>query len=158
MEPNETITQSPVSIVPRWFAAAFLVLGLIGLTDATYLSIRHFSLMPGTCLIGTGCDNVLASAYSVFAGVPVAFFGVAYYLAIVIFASAALYTKNSRFMLAAAALSVTGLFASAWFVYLQFFILHEICAYCMISATTSLLLFIGGVLTVLKMRKRESGS
>lgn len=145
------------SNVPRWIAGSFLALGSVGLFDSTYLSFRHFSLVPGTCLIGTGCDNVLASTYSVFAGVPVAFFGVAYYLAIVVFAIAALYTKNFRFMLAAAALSVTGLFASAWFVYLQLFVIHQICAYCMISATTSLLLFIGGVLVALKMRKRESG-
>ncbi len=158
MEPKETTNAEGNVGVPRWLMLSFLTLGVIGLTDATYLTFRHFSLASGTCLIGTGCDNVLASVYSVFAGIPVAAFGIAYYLAIVVLAVAALYTRNFRFMIAAAALSVTGLFASAWFVYLQFFVLHEICAYCMISATTSLLLFIGGVLVAAKMRKGISGN
>lgn len=153
MDANET-ANSPISGVPRWLMLSFLFLGSIGLIDATYLFIRHFSVTPGACLLGEGCNNVLASVYSTFHGVPVALFGVAYYFGTVLLASLALYTKNPRWMLAAGALTLAGLFASAWFVYLQLFVIHEICAYCMVSAGTSTLLFIGGIVTMIKMRKQ----
>lgn len=148
----------PVSGVPRWLTLSFLILGGIGLVDASYLSVRHFSVTPGACLLGEGCNNVLASVYSTFHGIPVALFGVAYYFGIVLLASLALYTKNPRWMLAAGTLTLAGLFASAWFVYVQLFVLHEICAYCMASATTSTLLFVGGVVVVSKDWKRSKES
>lgn len=152
MDANQTTN------VPRWLTLAFLFLGSIGLIDASYLSVRHFSVTPGACLLGEGCNNVLASAYSSFHGVPVALFGVAYYFSIVLLASLALYTKNPRWMLAAGALTFSGLFASAWFVYLQLFVIREICAYCMASAVTSTLLFVGGVAVVSKVWKQSEES
>lgn len=135
---------------------AFLILALIGLSDASYLTLRHFSVVSGKCLVGQGCDRVLASAYSVFAGVPVAAFGVAYYLVIAAFTLAALFTKHPRWMLAAGALSVAGIMASAWFVYLQLFVLHAICVYCMTSAGTSTLLFAGGIFVAKQYLKSEN--
>ncbi|MBI2406340.1 MAG: vitamin K epoxide reductase family protein [Candidatus Harrisonbacteria bacterium] len=133
------------SVFIRRVASFFLALGGVGLFDSTYLTFRHFSVTPGACLLGEGCNNVLASAYSTFHGIPVALFGVFYYSVIIALAIAALWTKNPRFMLAASAATLAGLFASAWFVYVQLVLLKEICAYCMASAATSTLLFVGGV-------------
>lgn len=163
MDANET-QHSTVSGVPRtsnvlrWLTLSFLFLGSIGLVDATYLFIRHFSVTPGACLLGEGCNNVLASVYSTFHGVPVAFFGVAYYFGIVLLASLALYTREGRWMRAACIFTIVGFIASAWFVYLQLFVIREICAYCMASAATSTLLFIGGVVAVSKVWKRSEES
>lgn len=158
MDAKQTTNVPQPSNGLRWLMIAFLVLGSIGLIDASYLSVRHFSVTPGACLLGEGCNNVLASVYATFHGIPVALFGVAYYASIVLLAFLALYTKNSRWMLAAGALTLTGLFASAWFVYLQLFVIREICAYCMASAATSTLLFVGGVAVVSKVWKRSEES
>lgn len=154
MDANQTTNISQASNVPRWLIFTFLLLGGIGFIDSLYLSVRHFSITPGACLLGDGCNNVLASAYATFHGIPVAFFGVAYYAGIVALTSLALYTKNVRWMFAAGALTLTGFVASAWFVYVQLFVLHEVCVYCMASAVTSTLLFAGGVAVVLNVRKR----
>ena len=50
-------------------------------------------------------------------------------------------------------LTVIGLLASLWFIYLQLFVIKAICLYCMFSAFTSITLFVFGII-VLKLKSK----
>lgn len=132
----------------------FLLISFIGFADAAYLTATHYSGAAAACGILEGCDKVLASAYSVFAGYPVALLGAVYYLLLIAFLLMYLATKQKRFLLIAAGLTPIGFLASLWFVYLQAFVLRAFCFYCLISALTSTLLFIIGSYILWKQKTK----
>jgi uncharacterized membrane protein len=123
----------------------FIILAGIGFIDATYLTITHFGQQSVICDGTNTCDLVLTSEYSEFYGVPVAFFGVLYYLTILILASLCLekVKTNSEQKLLKKMFFLTpiGFLGSLWFTYLQAFVIKYYCTYCLFSALISTLLF-----------------
>ena len=112
---------------------------LLGLADATYLAVLAFTGETAACSGQAGCFEVLGSAYSKIAGIPVAAFGVAGYFSAFTFAvfAAFSYPRARKFF----ALMVGVLFAATlWFLYVQAFILHAFCRYCLFSAAITFLL------------------
>jgi uncharacterized membrane protein len=117
-------------------AALFCVLGL---ADATYLAVLALTGESAACGGQAGCSDVLGSAYARVAGIPVAMFGVAGYFTAFTFATFAAfdYPRARKFF----ALTVGALFAATlWFLYVQAFVLHAFCRYCLFSAAISFLL------------------
>jgi uncharacterized membrane protein len=112
---------------------------LFGLADATYLTILALTGETAACGGQAGCQEVLGSVYSKVAGIPVASFGVAGYFtafACAIFAAFD-YVRAGKFF----ALIVGVLFASTlWLLYVQAFLLHAFCRYCLFSAAICFLL------------------
>jgi uncharacterized membrane protein len=137
----------------KWILWSFIILGGIGFADAFYLTYQHYSGAPIPCSLLKGCEAVTSSAYAVLAGVPVALLGVFYYSSITILVLAAAFWRNRLFLLRYAAfLTPLGFTASLWFVYAQLFVLKAICIYCMLSATTSTLLFALGLFVMLRRK------
>src|SRR5881275_1310640 len=126
-----------------WDALTALV-ALVGLFDASYLTIEHLSGQSVRCMIVTGCDEVLQSSYATVAGgVPVAAVGaLAYFTVFSLSTLAAFGYAGARRLLAP--LVVLMFFATLWFLYLQAFRIHAFCAYCLLSAavTTTLALLV----------------
>ena len=54
-------------------------------------------------------------------------------------------TNEDKLLNLTARLTIIGLLASLWFIYLQLFVIKAICLYCMFSAFTSITLFIFGL-------------
>ena len=138
----------------------FFVVAVIGFADASFLTAEHFRGVVPPCTTA-GCEIVLTSSYSVLFGVPTSLLGAIYYLVVAVGAFIYLESKHGKGEVAAhhsAILKWTfiatalGFGMSLWFIYLQLFILHSICLYCMGSATTSTLLFI----TAIVMLRRSS--
>ncbi|OGI92528.1 hypothetical protein A3A09_00930 [Candidatus Nomurabacteria bacterium RIFCSPLOWO2_01_FULL_42_20] len=136
-------------------AIVFLVVAAIGFLDATYLTAQHYSGNIPPCLIA-GCEVVLVSPQSVIAGVPLALLGSIYYLALLILSIAYLDSKKKQFIRLAAYLAIAGFAASLYFVYLQLFVIKEICQYCMLSAGTSTTLFILGLFILFKSKETQA--
>ena len=116
---------------------AIALLALVGLFVALYLWL-HALGYGGPLKCGTGgCDTVQASQYAVLFGVPVAFFGVVGYLAILVVAlialrpAALLEAKWNRLL---AGLSGVGVLFTAYLTYLELFVIHAICRWCVGSA------------------------
>ena len=112
---------------------------LFGLADATYLTVLALTGETAACSGQTGCFEVLGSAYSKVAGIPVAAFGVAgYFTAFTLATFAAFnYARAHKFF----ALTVGVLFtATLWLLYVQAFLLHAFCRYCLFSAAICFLL------------------
>jgi uncharacterized membrane protein len=118
--------------------AAFI--SLAGLADATYLSVVAMTGgETAACGGSMGCLEVLGSLYARVAGIPVAVLGVFGYFAAFSFATFAGFGyKRARGLFA---LTVWAMFAmTLWLLYVQAFVLHAFCRYCLFSAAFTFLL------------------
>ena len=126
-----------------------LILSLAGAIDAGYLLIQTVSGKAVVCpSVPVGrfnlnqCNIVLATPYAKFMGLPTALYGLVAYL---FFAILALYELTNRWPGAVKFLmylSGLGVLISAYFIYLQFFVINALCFYCLTSATVMTLIFI----------------
>jgi uncharacterized membrane protein len=129
----------------RWYPITALVLAGLGFADATSLTIDHYSNFSLPCTITDGCEIVTNSAYSFILGIPVALLGALYYVSVLLAVYIILEFGAKHYLKYVAIASTAGFVFSAWFVYVQLFILHAICQYCMFSAASSTALFIASM-------------
>lgn len=128
--------------IPNWLPAIFIVVSFIGFLDATYLTVQHYNQGILPCYIFSGCDKILTSSYAAVFGVPVSLFGSLFYLSVLVAAIFYIDTRHKISLTALAYLPVIGFAATLWFLFVQLFIIKAICFYCMVSATSSMMLFI----------------
>lgn len=122
-----------------------IVVSLIGLLDAVFLTVKHFS-GDISCSLITGCQEVLSSPYSLIFGIPVALFGSIYYFIILISALIYIEQKKTLMLKIISYLPIAGFFFTLYLLYLMFFVIYAICQYCLLSALTSTLLLIFGLM------------
>ncbi|OGN05459.1 MAG: hypothetical protein A2746_00115 [Candidatus Yanofskybacteria bacterium RIFCSPHIGHO2_01_FULL_44_22] len=151
MTSSKTSSTRPSKTIPNWIIFALIAVSVVGLADSSYLTAKHYLGSPINCSIFNGCEAVTASPYSVVLGVPVALWGVSYYFFFLLLAILYVDSKNEKTLEFTARFSIVGIVASAWFLFLQIFIIKALCLYCLISAVSSTTLFILG-LTVLKRK------
>jgi uncharacterized membrane protein len=108
------------------------IVACIGLADSGYLTIKHLQGAYIRC--GGDCSAVLGSGYAEgIAGVPLAGFGaMAYGIVIISAIFAACGVAIGRKILGGMA-TIMALF-SVWLIYLQAFVIHAFCKYCLGSA------------------------
>lgn len=134
--------------INKYAPHAFLVLGALGFLDASYLSILHYNGIGAQCFLVEGCDQVLGSPYATIAGIPTALFGVLYYAAIFILAFLYFENRSTRLLSFVAYGTAVGFLVSLGLLYLQAFVLHAFCFYCLVSALISTLLFSLGTFVI----------
>lgn len=112
-----------------------VLVGCFGLIDSGYLTMKHLQGSYIRC--GDECSAVLGSRYAEgIAGVPLAGFGAMAYLAVIVSALfAAAGSTLGRRILGITAI-IMALF-SVWLLYLQAFVIHAFCKYCLASAAAS---------------------
>ncbi len=117
------------------------IVALIGLADSIYLTIHHLTAEPVPCSLVSGCETVLTSAYAEIAGIPIAAFGAAAYFAAFSLAVYTAYGVRSAWVLFGI---LSGVMAavSVWLLYLQAFVIGAFCQFCLVSAATSITLFL----------------
>ena len=121
------------------------VLALIGWFVALYLGLHALGI-GGELKCGTGgCDTVQTSRWAELLGVPVAFYGVAGYAAILAVALVGLqpvWLGRRGPTLLLAALATGGVLFSGWLTYLELFVINAICRWCVTSAVIMALIWI----------------
>lgn len=139
----------------KWIVPVIVVLAAFaGFLDALYLTVEHYrGVSVGCRLFGGTCDVVLQSRYATVGGLPLALLGAVYYQIIFLLSVAYFDTRRPWFMNVAARFSVVGALASLALLYLQFFVLHSVCQYCLLSAALSLTIFIASVLWLVSQRR-----
>lgn len=130
----------------------FGAVAFVGLLDSAYLTAKHYAGSALSCGFFTGCEQVTTSAYSEVFGIPIALFGSLYYLFWMLAAIFYFDTGSSLFF-RVLPFTVLGFITSLGLMGIQVFILDAICLYCVISATSSTLLFI---IACIMLRKRRS--
>src|SRR5215813_6286399 len=134
-----------------YIAAA--IVSLAGLADATYLSVQALTGETLGCGGSPDCFRVLGSSYARIKGIPVALFGVLAYFSAFTFATFAAfgYARARTFLIP----TIGAMFlATLWFLYVQAFLLHAYCRYCLLSAAITFLL--AGLLIAAPPSERSS--
>lgn len=124
-------------------------LALLGFFVALYLAMVKLGYIGSmSCTIG-GCERVNSSEWASMFGIPVAVWGLGFY--VVTFAVAYLGTlpgwaasKNISLLLVT--LTGFGVLYSAWLTYLELFVIHAICQYCVASAIIVTAMFVVSLL------------
>jgi uncharacterized membrane protein len=145
--------KQPLQAVPNKFIIVLGIIALIGFGDASFLTIEHYHNLIPPCTT-LGCEAVLSSAYSTILGIPVSLLGMLYYFAMSIGLFAYVEGKYERVLRTVLLLTVCGFLMSLWFIFLQAFVIHAYCLYCLGSATTSTILFIGAVVILRKYQSQ----
>ena len=121
---------------------AILVLAFIGIADSWYLASHALSGTELACGIGgyDGCNTVAQSAYSNWFGIPLALYGVAFYIALFALSALLFVIRDLRLLEGLRAVAVVGAAASVVFMLIQIFLIQAICQYCVLSAIVSFLI------------------
>ncbi len=140
-------------------AGLLALLAVAGVGVAGYLTYVHWFDKPIACGGLHTCRAVAESSYAWIGGVPVAFFGLLGYLAILAVSLLWLATGD-RFegkpLLAIWGMSLAGLAYSIYLTYIELFVINAVCVWCASSAVIMTAIFIvsSGALVLLG---REGG-
>jgi uncharacterized membrane protein len=134
---------------------AVAIVAVAGLADATYLTVQALTGETLSCGGSPDCFRVLGSSYAKLGGIPMAMLGaLAYFTAFTLATFAAFgYSWAPKFL----ALIAGAMFLmTLWLLYVQAFLLHAYCRYCLFSAAITFL--IAGLLIAVPPSQRRSGA
>ncbi len=127
------------------------LLSLVGLFVSAYLYLYKIGRI-GTLACGTGgCETVQMSTWSRFAGVEVALIGVLGYgllLAVALIALRPPLAERRWPVSLFTALAAAGVLFTAYLTYLELFVIHAICRWCVGSAAIIVTLLMLGLLAL----------
>jgi len=133
---------------------AILILGIIGIVDAGYLSLAKMANTTVVCAPGLGdCGSVNNSVYSELYGIPVAYLGLLSYLAITVLVLIMLRRQSEFAWINYLLLGITlvGFLFSGYLTYIELAVLHAVCFYCVVSAVLMLVLFVLSLYKIFKL-------
>jgi uncharacterized membrane protein len=117
----------------RWQPVATLVLSIVGLGIATYLTITHFDKVALVCSDNgaINCAKVTTSPQSEIVGIPVAMLGLAFFIPMIALClPVAWRSTDRRIHLARLLLAVTGVGMIIYLIIAELFIIKAICLWC----------------------------
>ena len=121
------------------------LVALVGLFVALYLWMYKAGVI-GTLACGAGqCETVQLSRWATLLQLPVAAWGVAFYAVVLLVAFLLVQDRwagSRRLSLALLLLTGWGVLFSAWLTYLELFVIHAICRWCVVSAVIACVLFV----------------
>ena len=119
-------------------------LALAGIFVALYLLLYKLGMIGNlSCSVGS-CETVNSSKWATFLGLPVAGWGVAWYVAMFVLA---IVSTGSRFAdsplvsLVLLGVAASGLIFSLYLTYLELFVINAICQWCVVSAIIVTIIF-----------------
>lgn len=150
MASNATATPVAQTSVTPYIVAA--IVSLVGLADSIYLTVQHITGQGVRCTVIAGCSEVLSSPYATVRGYPLALFGAVAYFTVFSLAILAVF----RYPLVG---ELLGLLVALMFLttlallYLQAFVIHHFCQFCLLSAAVTITLTVIVLWTFRRTRK-----
>jgi uncharacterized membrane protein len=126
-------------IHPGWI---LIVLDMIGLAIASYLSIVELGGGVPYCGPLHGCETVAASKYAWIGPLPVAVYGVMLSLILLTLAIAWVRTDKPELLDVHYGLSLIGVIFEVYFLTLQVFVIHAVCIWCTLYGVSLILRFL----------------
>ena len=131
------VTRSVVS--DRRLRIAIMIVCLLGIGVAGYLTYIHYAGLKVVCLAGGGgCETVQASRYAKLGGVPVAVLGLIGYVSIL----GSTFVRGELGRAIGVGVAFVGFCFSMYLTYRELFTIHAICQWCVASAVLMTLLVI----------------
>jgi uncharacterized membrane protein len=128
------------------------VLAAAGLLISAYLTWVHFAQVAPVCVGGSGgCETVQSSRYATVLGVPVAVLGIIGYAGLLF--SAVLRGELGVYL--GFLFALVGTLFSAYLTYLEVFVIHAICQWCVASAAIMVAALICAALAAWRLTKNE---
>jgi uncharacterized membrane protein len=126
-----------------------IVASIIGFIDSAYLTIIKFTHMPIYCTPGLGnCETVQNSQWSTIWGIPIALLGaIAYLVLILCFVfekRIPLLKQYSQYIVFGT--TFFGFLFSLFLTYLELFVIHAICQWCILSAICMTVAFVATII------------
>ena len=123
-------------------------LALAGIFISIYLTLYKLGVIGElSCSIGS-CETVNTSRWSVFLGLPVAAWGLLFYVDVFIIAllgTTARFEYEPAISVVLVAQAAIGVLFSAWLTYLELGVIHAICIWCVTSAVIVLTILLVSV-------------
>jgi uncharacterized membrane protein len=123
-------------------------LALAGIFISIYLTLYKLGVIGElSCSIGS-CETVNTSRWSVFLGLPVAAWGLFFYIDVFVIALVGTmprFENQPIISIVLAAEAAVGVLFSAWLTYLELAVIHAICIWCVTSAVVVVLIFLVSV-------------
>jgi uncharacterized membrane protein len=130
------------------------IVSLLGLADAVYLTVEHVTGQSVRCTIVAGCSEVLSSSYAIAGGIPLAAIGAGAYFSVFSLATLAAFGYRIAGTLLTALVLLMFL-VSLWLTYLQAFVIHAFCQFCLLSAAITTALTVIVLIGVIFGRKKR---
>ena len=127
------------------------VISLLGLFLGAYLTLYKFGYVGSLVCSVSSCEQVQTSRWSIFLGVPVATWGLGFYVVMLALSLVGLgegFEESRPLSLALLVVSGVGLLFTAWLNYLEAFVINAWCEWCIASALMVVALFGLAVLDV----------
>lgn len=136
---------------PAFYWATF-GLTCLGALDATYLLVYKLTNNNAMCLGNGGCHDVNFSPYAEIGGIPVSVFGIVAFLAIagILLLEPRLKIVKENGSLAIFGISLAGVAFTAYLTWLEIYVIHAICPFCVASAVIIALIFILAIIRLIK--------
>jgi uncharacterized membrane protein len=134
-------------------------LALAGIFISLYLTLYKIGVIGElSCSIGS-CETVNLSKWSRFLGLPVAAWGLFFYVdvfAIAIVGTLPRFENEPLISLVLTAEAAVGVLFSAWLTYLELGVIHAICIWCVTSAVLVTLIFLTSALDLRESRSQST--
>jgi uncharacterized membrane protein len=131
------------------------VLSILGLLMSAYLTWVHLAGVAPICLAGSGgCEAVQTSRYAEIVGVPVAVLGIAGYAGLLLSA----WLKGEVGVLLGLFVALVSVLFSGYLTWLELFVIHAICQWCVASAILMTASFLLAVIRIRHWLVRQSMS
>jgi uncharacterized membrane protein len=123
---------------------ATALVALVGLFVALYLWLYKAGFI-GALACGAGqCETVQMSPWATLLSLPVAAWGVGFYAVVFVVAFLLVQERfqgSRNLSLSLLLLTAWGVIFSAWLTYVELFVIHAICRWCVVSAVIACVLF-----------------
>jgi uncharacterized membrane protein len=132
--------------VPAWVLASSAILVVLGLADAAYLTLTHFTTTVQLACSDSGtidCARVTTSAQSYILGIPVAVLGLLFFgVYAALCAPSAWRSPKPRLRYARLAWAIGGVATVVYLIYAELFEIDAICLWCSLVHVVTIALFV----------------
>lgn len=160
---ENTALPAPAAYVPPIWNRLVFIFSIVGLLVASYLWNLHSHPADIPCGPSHGCEIVANSRYSQFppgAGPPVAAYGTIGYLAIAILSFLrtlpTTFRRDRSLLILVILCAALGTLVSLSLTYAELFIIKAICKWCVGSQIIIALLFVFGLIDLLRGRSQKT--
>ena len=128
------------------------VLAAAGLLISAYLTWVHFARVAPVCVGGSGgCETVQSSRYATVLGVPVSVLGLVGYTGLLLSAV----VRGEVGVYLGFLIALVGTLFSVYLTYLEVFVIHAVCQWCVASAAIMVAALICAALAAWRLTRNE---